>query len=504
MSKPSIPPPEGTVVLSEPLPLGHHKDQGAKGIPVPETVSRAELEKVARLNQELKSSGKLPVTRCSQAQSPRSIMSTPAAGQSSVARLPALVILLTCLFSGAHSQTPGAFRESTLPFEVLSQEQVHGLVQPGSPPSSPSSEPPLLPLCVKPADIRHIFKYINTIVSCTIFIVGIIGNSTLLRIIYKNKCMRNGPNVLIASLALGDLLYILIALPINVYKLLAKDWPFGVQVCKLVPFIQKASVGITVLSLCALSIDRYRAVASWSRIQGIGIPMWKAVEVVLIWVVAIVLAVPEAIAFDMVELSYWEQHLWVCMLAAEQKSSFMMFYRDVKDWWLFGFYFCLPLVCTGIFYTLMSCEMLSKRNGMRIALNDHMKRRREVAKTVFCLVVIFALCWLPLHLSRILKKTIYDQTDPTRCELLSFLLVMDYFGINMASLNSCINPVALYFVSRKFKNCFQSCLCCWCQRPALSITPMDEKGSMGKWKANGQELGLDRSSSRLSNKYSSS
>lgn len=45
-------------------------------------------------------------------------------------------------------------------------------------------------------------------------------------------------------------------------------------------------------------------------------------------------------------------------------------------------------------------------------------QRREVAKTVFCLVVIFALCWLPLHLSRILKKTIYDQMDPNRCELL--------------------------------------------------------------------------------------
>ncbi|XP_063273070.1 endothelin receptor type B-like isoform X2 [Prinia subflava] len=365
-----------------------------------------------------------------------SIMRTPAHGftvVSSAGPIPAptaLAILLSCLFSGVHSQTPGAFQESTVPLAVLGQEQAYSLLQPGllrampvsnlsgdTPGGSPS-EPPLLPVCARPADIRHVFKYINTIVSCTIFIVGIIGNSTLLRIIYKNKCMRNGPNVLIASLALGDLLYILIALPINVYKLLAKDWPFGVQVCKLVPFIQKASVGITVLSLCALSIDRYRAVASWSRIQGIGIPMWKAVEVLLIWAVAIVLAVPEAIAFDMVELSYWEQHLWVCMLASEQKSPFMRFYRDVKDWWLFGFYFCLPLVCTGIFYTLMSCEMLSKRNGMRIALNDHMKRRREVAKTVFCLVVIFALCWLPLHLSRILKKTIYDQTDPNRCELL--------------------------------------------------------------------------------------
>lgn len=38
---------------------------------------------------------------------------------------------------------------------------------------------------------------------------------------------------------------------------------------------------------------------------------------------------------------------------------------------------------------------------------------------------------------------------------ISFLLVMDYIGINMASLNSCINPIALYFVSQKFKNCFQ-------------------------------------------------
>lgn len=171
----------------------------------------------------------------------------------------------------------------------------------------------------------------------------------------------------------------------------------------------------------------------------------------------------------------------------------IQFYQEVKDWWLFGFYFCFPLACTGIFYTLMSCEMLSRKKGMRIALNDHMKQvcqhtwrqtknqrtihrwiikklftqhwtswkylcfitplwkasgwnvqwwrliaagkvdialllscthlspslqRREVAKTVFCLVLIFALCWLPLHLSRILKKTIYDQNDPNRCELL--------------------------------------------------------------------------------------
>ncbi|KAJ8255743.1 hypothetical protein COCON_G00196070 [Conger conger] len=358
---------------------------------------------------------------------------------------------------------------------------------------------PLPPMCSGPTEIRDTFKYINTVVSCLVFVVGIIGNSTLLRIIYKNKCMRNGPNFLIASLALGDLLHIVIDIPINVYKLLAEDWPFGVGLCKLVPFIQKTSVGITVLSLCALSIDRYRAVASWNRIKGIGVPKWTAIEITLIWAVSIILAVPEAIAFDMIAMDYKGEHLRICLLHPMQTTGFMQFYKSAKDWWLFSFYFCMPLLCTAVFYSLMSCEMLRKNNKAQKTLNDHLKQRREVAKTVFCLVLVFALCWLPLHLSRILKLTIYDERDPNRCELLSFFLVLDYIGINMASVNSCINPIALYMVSKRFKNCFRSCLSCWCTSPEMLA--LEEKQSCLRSKVN--EQGSDQSNSRASNKYTS-
>ncbi|XP_042612171.1 endothelin receptor Ba isoform X2 [Cyprinus carpio] len=353
----------------------------------------------------------------------------------------------------------------------------------------------LPPMCTGPTEIRDTFKYINTVVSCIVFVVGIIGNSTLLRIIYKNKCMRNGPNILIASLALGDLLHIVIDIPINVYKLLAEDWPFGVGLCKMVPFIQKTSVGITVLSLCALSIDRFRAVASWNRIKGIGVPKWTAIEIILIWVLSIILAVPEAIAFDMITMDYKGEQLRICLLHPMQKNKFMQFYKSAKDWWLFSFYFCMPLMCTAIFYTLMTCEMLRKKNGVQIVLSDHLKQRREVAKTVFCLVLVFALCWLPLHLSRILKHTIYDERDPNRCELLSFFLVLDYIGINMASVNSCINPIALYMVSKRFKSCFRSCLCCWCLPPEMLA--MDDKQSCMKLKVT--ERGSEQSNSRASN-----
>lgn len=45
------------------------------------------------------------------------------------------------------------------------------------------------------------------------------------------------------------------------HQLLASRWPFeatafGLFLCKSLPFLQKASVGITVLNLCALSVDR--------------------------------------------------------------------------------------------------------------------------------------------------------------------------------------------------------------------------------------------------------
>ncbi|KAK2852293.1 hypothetical protein Q7C36_007494 [Tachysurus vachellii] len=338
---------------------------------------------------------------------------------------------------------------------------------PGSLSHSGDNRTKPFPICKVPTSIKDTFKVINTFISCVVFVVGLVGNSTVLRIIYQHKCMRNGPNALIASLALGDLIYITIDIPITVYKLLMGNWPmvetsFGHILCKLLPFLQKASVGITVLNLCALSVDRYRAVASFSRVQGVGIPLLTAVEIVLIWVLSFILAVPEAIGFNIVNFNYRNMTLHTCMLKPPDSNRFMQLYVDVKDWWLFGFYFCMPLACTAFFYTCMTFKMLSHRKGaLRIALSDHLKQRREVAKAIFCLVLIFALCWIPLHVSRILKKLLPDPNKENRCDLYSSLLVLDYLAINLVTINSCINPIILYTVSKKFKNCFKSCLCCW-------------------------------------------
>jgi len=72
-----------------------------------------------------------------------------------------------------------------------------------------------------------------------------------------------------------------------------------------------------------LCVRSYHAVTSWSRVKGMGIPLWKAAEVTLIWLVAVALAVPEALAFDMMELPYRGNKLRVCLLHPEQTSDFM-------------------------------------------------------------------------------------------------------------------------------------------------------------------------------------
>lgn len=87
--------------------------------------------------------------------------------------------------------------------------------------SNSSIHPPKLqqlPMCSESAGIRGAFKYVNMAVSLLVFVVGIVGNSALLKIIYVNKCMRSGPNILIASLALGDLIHVVIDIPINAYR----------------------------------------------------------------------------------------------------------------------------------------------------------------------------------------------------------------------------------------------------------------------------------------------
>lgn len=102
----------------------------------------------------------------------------------------------------------------------------------------------------------HNFLYAIPTIYGLIILIGLIGNITLIKIFCTVKSMRNVPNLFISSLAIGDLLLLLTCVPVDATKYLSAEWLFGRIGCKLIPFIQLTSVGVSIFTLMALSADR--------------------------------------------------------------------------------------------------------------------------------------------------------------------------------------------------------------------------------------------------------
>ncbi|TNN52106.1 Gastrin-releasing peptide receptor [Liparis tanakae] len=89
-----------------------------------------------------------------------------------------------------------------------------------------------------------------------ISVLGLIGNITLIKTFCSAKSIRNVPNLFMSSLALGDVLLLVTCAPVDASRYLSEEWLFGRVGCKVIPFIQLTSVGVSVFTLTALSADR--------------------------------------------------------------------------------------------------------------------------------------------------------------------------------------------------------------------------------------------------------
>lgn len=89
-----------------------------------------------------------------------------------------------------------------------------------------------------------------------ISVSGLIGNITLIKTFCSAKSIRNVPNLFMSSLALGDVLLLVTCAPVDASRYLSEEWLFGRVGCKVIPFIQLTSVGVSVFTLTALSADR--------------------------------------------------------------------------------------------------------------------------------------------------------------------------------------------------------------------------------------------------------
>lgn len=302
--------------------------------------------------------------------------------------------------------------------------------------------------------------YLVPFIFSLIFICGIIGNSTLIRIFIQHQSMRTPPNTFILSLAAGDILVMIGSLPFISLIYTLESWPFGLFICKMSEFLRDLSMGVTVLTLTMLAIDRYWAIKSPICIANDPVNRRTTMFMILIaWTVSFIIATPGAyFSYLMILKINDSKSVEICYPFPQE---FGIIYPRVMTAVKFCVIYLIPLLIIGTFYSLMAKNLLHLTENMPASSTKYTKRqemRSKVAKMVLALIIIFAISFLPNHIFVIWFYFTYPDSMRNYNAFWHYLKIIGYV---LTYANSCLNPIILCLLSRRFRSMFKKYLYCW-------------------------------------------
>ncbi|XP_048210152.1 neuromedin-B receptor [Perognathus longimembris pacificus] len=286
--------------------------------------------------------------------------------------------------------------------------------------------------------------------------VGLLGNVVLMKIFITNSAMRSVPNIFISNLAAGDLLLLLTCVPVDASRYFFDEWVFGKLGCKLIPAIQLTSVGVSVFTLTALSADRYRAIVNPMDMQTSGAVLWTCLKAGGIWLISVLLAVPEAVFSQLARIGSLDNGSFTACIPYPQTNEL---HPKIHSVLIFLVYFLIPLAIISIYYYHIAKTLIKSAHNLPGEYNEHTKKqmetRKRLAKIVLVFVGCFVFCWFPNHILYMYRSFNYKEIDPSLGHMIVTLVARV-----LSFSNSCVNPFALYLLSESFRKHFNSQLCC--------------------------------------------
>uniref|UniRef100_A0A2C9K892 G-protein coupled receptors family 1 profile domain-containing protein n=1 Tax=Biomphalaria glabrata TaxID=6526 RepID=A0A2C9K892_BIOGL len=161
-------------------------------------------------------------------------------------------------------------------------------------------------------------------------LLGVIGNSLVIVSVTRYQRMRSITNIFLLSLASADLLLVCICIPVKFAGFATYTWAFGELLCKGVHYLQNVSSVCSVLTLTAMSMERYYAIRHPMRAKYMCTPgrAWRVTCV--LWTMSIILALP--IIFQKVHKevgknvkAYWCVNNWDAVLYSRLYEIYMLF-----------------------------------------------------------------------------------------------------------------------------------------------------------------------------------
>ncbi|NXT55565.1 DRD2 protein, partial [Pluvianellus socialis] len=116
------------------------------------------------------------------------------------------------------------------------------------------------PLNESNADQKPQYNYYAMLLTLLIFVI-VFGNVLVCMAVSREKALQTTTNYLIVSLAVADLLVATLVMPWVVYLEVVGEWKFSRIHCDIFVTLDVMMCTASILNLCAISIDRYTAVA---------------------------------------------------------------------------------------------------------------------------------------------------------------------------------------------------------------------------------------------------
>ncbi|XP_038044829.1 G-protein coupled receptor 54-like [Patiria miniata] len=278
-----------------------------------------------------------------------------------------------------------------------------------------------------------------------ITVCGVVGNSLVIYVIVRHGHMKTVTNYYIVNLAVTDISFLLCCAPFTATLFVSPNWLFGTFMCKFVFYMMQVTGQCTCLTLTAMSIDRYQAIVHPIRSLKSRTTRVACIVNACIWIGSFLISIPVPIFFD---LSLQPGDVWVCL---ELWPLQIMYPGYVV--FCFILLYVIPIFTISVCYSLMLRKLWTRVSPGETADPNsglhNARQKRKVTRMVLVVVLVFAVCWLPIHVITLWMRLdpAFPRTDPT------YIFKMAAHTLSYA--NSMVNPFVYAFMGENYRRYFK-------------------------------------------------
>ena len=306
-----------------------------------------------------------------------------------------------------------------------------------------------------PIEIKTALGNVVKIVAYVVIIAtSLVGNILIISVTRRTRSMQKVAFNFVVNMAIADLCTTVINMPESLAVEIrdSDEWmpgDLGIVICKLLPFCQEVCAFCSILSLLAIALDRFFAICF--PLKRIMTTRLSKIIILSTWLIPCISSAPMIVANNVVEdegQPYCVEE-WPAPFDDDKASTD---YTII----LFVLFYMLPLV---IISTLYSCVIYKiwhrKTPGNRSSLTNRLysRSRRKALKMFIAIVICFALCWLPYHVSFFL----ISYNENFYCGLPQDLY---FIGSFLSHAISAVNPCIYIMFNKDYRNGVKRLLSC--------------------------------------------